>query len=336
MAEQPTLLYAGVDEAGYGPMLGPLCVALSLFEVRGWSDGDPPPDLWERLRAVVCRCPAEERGGRISVNDSKRLKGPGGPDDPRALARLERAVLLFLALRDGPDVCASDRSLHAALGASLEPHAWYGGDDLPLPVAPGAGSLAMAVNSAAAACEAAGARPIALRACVVGESGFNDGCESGGSKAAVNFGAAMRLVRLVWTEHAPGCAAPGGPRVVLDRHGGRTCYAESLERALPGAEVTDAIETPAASWIALQGKDGRRMTVIVQPEAESSHLPVALASMTAKYLRELAMRRFNRYWCARSPGLAPTAGYVQDARRWLQDVGGVISADERRTLVRRW
>ena len=44
-----------------------------------------------------------------------------------------------------------------------------------------------------------------------------------------------------------------------------------------------------------------------------AELPVALASMTAKYHRELAMRAFNDYWCRQVPGLKPTAGYPQDA-----------------------
>ena len=47
-------------------------------------------------------------------------------------------------------------------------------------------------------------------------------------------------------------------------------------------------------------------------------LPTALASMTAKYLRELSMRAFNEFWCARVPGLRPTAGYPGDAPRFKQ------------------
>ena len=45
-------------------------------------------------------------------------------------------------------------------------------------------------------------------------------------------------------------------------------------------------------------------------------MAVALASMTAKLVRELAMHRFNRHWCGRVPELKPTAGYRQDASRW--------------------
>jgi hypothetical protein len=49
-------------------------------------------------------------------------------------------------------------------------------------------------------------------------------------------------------------------------------------------------------------------------------LPTALASMTAKYLRELSMRAFNEFWCLRVPGLRPTAGYPGDAPRFKQAI----------------
>ena len=49
----------------------------------------------------------------------------------------------------------------------------------------------------------------------------------------------------------------------------------------------------------------------------------ALASMTAKYLRELSMRAFNDFWCSRVPGLRPTAGYPADARRFKTEVAEV-------------
>jgi hypothetical protein len=45
--------------------------------------------------------------------------------------------------------------------------------------------------------------------------------------------------------------------------------------------------------------------------------------MTAKYLRELSMRAFNEFWCARVPGLSPTAGYPVDARRFKMEISNV-------------
>jgi hypothetical protein len=49
-------------------------------------------------------------------------------------------------------------------------------------------------------------------------------------------------------------------------------------------------------------------------------LPTALASMTAKYLRELSMRAFNEFWCAHIPDLKPTAGYYGDSRRFKRAI----------------
>ena len=50
------------------------------------------------------------------------------------------------------------------------------------------------------------------------------------------------------------------------------------------------------------------------------HFPVALASMFAKYTREICMELFNEYWVEQLPGLKPTKGYPQDAARFRNDV----------------
>ena len=42
--------------------------------------------------------------------------------------------------------------------------------------------------------------------------------------------------------------------------------------------------------------------------------------MTAKYLRELAMRPYNAFWQRHVPELKPTAGYNSDAIRFFKDI----------------
>jgi hypothetical protein len=49
-------------------------------------------------------------------------------------------------------------------------------------------------------------------------------------------------------------------------------------------------------------------------------MPVAVASMLCKYLREALMHRFNRYWQTHLPALTPTAGYYNDGERFLRDI----------------
>ncbi|MBT4767319.1 MAG: hypothetical protein HOO04_03055 [Phycisphaerae bacterium] len=61
-------------------------------------------------------------------------------------------------------------------------------------------------------------------------------------------------------------------------------------------------------------------------QADANHLPVALASMTAKYVRELLMIRLNRFFQNHMPELKPTAGYVEDGRRFVSDIEPVIAS----------
>jgi hypothetical protein len=68
-------------------------------------------------------------------------------------------------------------------------------------------------------------------------------------------------------------------------------------------------------------------------DADCEHLPVALASMSAKYLRELLMQRFNDYWRGLAPAVTPTAGYYQDALRFLEDLEFILGSE--RAPIRR-
>jgi len=53
--------------------------------------------------------------------------------------------------------------------------------------------------------------------------------------------------------------------------------------------------------------------------------------MVSKYVRELCMKLFNEFWQERVAGLAPTAGYPQDAARFLAQISNV----ERRLAIDR-
>ena len=48
------MLHVGVDEAGYGPLLGPLVVAVSALRT---PDDTPPSRLRSHLKGVVVRGP---------------------------------------------------------------------------------------------------------------------------------------------------------------------------------------------------------------------------------------------------------------------------------------
>jgi ribonuclease HII len=67
----------------------------------------------------------------------------------------------------------------------------------------------------------------------------------------------------------------------------------------------------------------RQVRIVFCEKAESIALPVAAASMLAKYTREALMHRFNRYWQQHMPDLSPTAGYYTDGWRFLREIQDV-------------
>lgn len=320
------MLLAGIDEAGYGPMLGPLCVGLSVFRVADWQEGEPSPDLWSLLEPAVCR-EARDKRGRLPVADSKKLKLSNSLKTKHPLTHLERSVLSFLGARHDPTrLPEDDGELFGELGSVLPGRSWYErGAELPL--ARSADELAIDASTLRRAMREAGVELVALRCLVIDEGSFNEIVRTTGTKAEATLTAVGDHLRtacdLADAERLP-------LRIVCDRLGGRVGYGPLVARELPNTAVSPVSESPECCVY----RAGEHARVMFTPEAEDKHLPVALASMGAKLVRELSMARFNRYWTDRIPELKPTAGYTTDARRWLRDAGDRIGREERTRMVR--
>jgi len=333
MADGPAegFVYAGIDEAGYGPRLGPLCVGCCTLRFRGVSGACPasPPASWLLLRSAVCKAPRGRNDRRLVVNDSKAVLAspPGGR--AVALSRLERSVRAFLACAPGGARPDDDLALVEALGADLGALPWYAGPHRPgLPPAEAAAAANLLRRTLAR--RGVTVERIACRALC--ERGFNERREALGNKAHANFEQARAHLRAIWREFGQ-----TGAFVAVDRQGGRTFYAALLREAFPDADVALVEKARFVSRYRLTGvgdSKGRSMSVEFRIGADGHHLPTALASMSAKLVRELAMARFNDYWSQRAPGLRPTLGYGADANRWLDDAAGLLSESERRMLVR--
>lgn len=323
------LILAGIDEAGYGPRLGPLCVGLSVFCIESWNAGDAAPDLWALLADAVCKEPRDARR-RLAIADSKELKRPNTSAHP--LEHLERGVRTMLALLDRAPAC--DASVFEALAVEPPAEAWYtSAKSTTLGI--NNGLIAIASNFLAGAMERAGVAPLDVRAIAMGEARFNSLVRDEGTKAAATCECiGQHLHRVLELARA----LTGEVRIVCDRQGGRTRYAEVLSELVPGSTIRVLEETEARSRYALRPPPNvldREIIVQFQVEGEAAHLPVALASMAAKWVRELLMARFNAYWAAKLPALKPTAGYGLDSRRWLQDAKTVLTPELRGRLVRR-
>jgi hypothetical protein len=107
--------------------------------------------------------------------------------------------------------------------------------------------------------------------------------------------------------------------IQVDRQGGRTRYRESLLRSFPGGDLRIVQEGEGTSTYELR-LGSRRVRLSFEVKADDRYLPVALASMVSKYIRELLMECMNRYFLALDPALAPTAGYWKDGTRFLEEL----------------
>jgi len=309
-------VYAGIDEAGYGPLFGPLVIARSVFVLDQHEPTLEPPSLWRLLRSSVCKKPGDKKK-RLAINDSKRLYKPAW-----SLEYIEQGVLSFLCtsgidpknLNDLLEQLAYDQ-----LSFQIQ-HDWYQSPDQG-PSVPSLLSPSQLEKSKRRLDRAMLHNSIHLadiKAAVVFEDRFNQMVHIKGSKASCAWNFVSGHLESIWSRYGE-----HQPLVVVDRQGGRRSYQKLLESIFYPAEVSTLYENPLKSFYRInQGL--RQMHILVQVESERQHFPVALASMVAKYLRELLMIRFQSFWSAHAPNIKPTCGYFRDGRRFLNEIQPLI------------
>lgn len=304
------MILAGIDEAGYGPLLGPLVVGCCAFELPETDHLSSLPCLWKRLGKLVSK--TRSRSGRkIHVNDSKQVYSPS-----IGLRELERS-LLAIAIATNVDTDDLD-----ALLAEVCPHVlndlpgypWYGSNGERFPVENERITIQLFANALRLEMERAQTRCVYLGARVVLERQLNRIMAATRNKSSALFSTSA-----IHLDHLLRSFGERGLTIVCDRQGGREHYGSLLRQMFEewSLEVTSEIDGRSEYRL---NRNSHVVRIIFTEKAEMQAMPVAIASMMCKYLRETLMHRFNRFWKMHLPDLTPTAGYYVDGERFLRDI----------------
>ena len=309
-------ILAGIDEAGYGPLLGPLVVSAAVFEMPQSTLSE---NHWRLLKTAVS-LDKRKLAGRLLITDSKkafnRKSGPG---------HLRRTVLSCLHTVSGKSPStASDLigSLCPQTAGQLGLYPWYenlhqqslGHCTEDISIASTALNKALAQN---------GIKLHGLRSRCLDVETFNHRVGSVRNKSRVLFTELCSLI-LDIAKHSTSGEEP--VQIIVDRQGGRVNYQQELMRMFPTWPLSTIKQDPALSSYQLDA-NGVSIRIHFCMKADMKHLCVSLASMASKYLREVMMESLNNYFCARCEGLAPTAGYWQDGQRFVKDLSNHLPSD---------
>jgi len=347
----------GIDEAGYGPILGPFVMAAVAIGRAGTLRAKEPWKLLEKVtdRARGRKKPADSEQWFV-IADSKQVHRGSN-----RLAELEFHTLPVLW-----PWLDSDRRFPTLLErlsvSGLPPDmalACYRAA-LPLPICHGADEIMHRAEIWRDRLHRAGLVFDAPRIFVLLPPTINALIAKHGTKAVLPW-LGWRELLSAWNAIMVRHTLAETCEVWCDRLGGRQYYAGLLCEALTGWQLQHYLETPGQcryvfSAEAETSADGssqavsqkgrrpcrrsreqtvpirccdadkspalgeRRWTVVVTPLAETRSFAVALASMISKYIREVFMHHFNKYWQENVPGLRPTAGYPNDGKRFLRDI----------------
>jgi hypothetical protein len=246
----------------------------------------------------------------VPIADSKTLYKAGGK-----LTLLEAGLFPALAASGVTLDCWSGAWSRIAPGSQrqLRHDPCYQGYEIPLPIDLAPHELSERAEGLRQVLSRTGIALRAIRASAMFPRQFNRCVKQLDSKGAVLSQLTIQLVRELMVS-----LEPEPILICCDKHGGRNHYGPLLQAAFPELLVEVRRESRAIS-IYRWGTVPRRVEIRFAVGGES-FLPAALASMAAKYLRELAMKAFNAYWQQRIAGLRPTAGYPLDARRFLDEI----------------
>ena len=285
----------GIDEAGYGPNLGPFVMAGVVAKWNGKGD-------WVDAFKSLTRPAKKKQDAKPLVDDSKKAYAKEG------LEGLEKTVASFF-------------NTNQSLGAWLEAKSVFGISDLSKETwfepqedtfLPSLDSTSLYSINTRNFIEI-GFESFDCRFFIQPPLAFNEVVEKEDNKGAVLSKGMINIFR----HFEPNFSQNDSIYGFVDKHGGKNNYAATLQNILNQGLILAGQEGASESNYKSLGAD-QNWNFKILPKADVEYPMVGLASMLAKWMRERLMRQFNSFWAEQVPGIIPTAGYPGDAPRFYE------------------
>jgi len=299
-------ILVGIDEAGFGPILGPLVVSSSAFRV---PDNLVWANHWEILHASVSDKRAALKGRLLIVDSKKAFTRTIG------IKHLRRTVLATLKhLGSEPkNLTELISSLCPDCLDHIAEYPWYkkagdyqlGGDD---------GDIGIAVSMFRTDLANQHIELLGLKSRCLEVEHYNRMVNAVDNKAKVLFTAVAELM-----QSAIDTFPNDDLDIAVDRQGGRSHYQRQLQLMFGESQLRIIHEDQDRSSYEMR-TNNRKIRVHFVVGADGKFLPVSLASMACKYLREVLVENINNYFLSFNPAIKPTAGYWQDGLRFIEDI----------------
>jgi ribonuclease HII len=286
--------------------LGPLIVSAAVFSIPA---GKKEADLWGLLAESVS--PNKKHlAGRLLICDSKKAYTPS-----TGIAFLEKTVLSCLGCtgQTAASITELIDALCPACKNRLAQYPWH--KDLSQHhIKFNQDDIAISAGAFGRNLEKNGIALIALKSFCFDVAFYNDMIGKVNNKSTVLFMAVCSLVDEIikGTQHK-------NYHFIIDRQGGRTKYTRQLRTMFPEMELKVLNENDNSSSYQLN-TSYKQVRIDFAVKADVTFLPVCLASMVSKYLREKLMDCINSYFVAKCKSLKPTAGYWTDGTRFINDL----------------